>query len=233
MQESEARAYYLRDLRASRTAIDAFYLANHEFSSKKQVLKFLQDFRQAHENVTLYEYKKPIRHPWHFANTFFYIEPQKLQSEDIGTLLLIQKTSIDSKKILKNDLTDVRRADFIRNVFIHEHFFTRLIQRADLSGLRQALQLTAHSLAEVLIKINFDEQSFVDGQTLHLVFLDKVFIVSCETEKSLLIFKTVLLQRFMTTRQQQKYSEALKALHNSEKGFVMLLEDHQGCRLID
>lgn len=232
MQESEAKAYFLRDMRKANSLVQAFYKKNHEFGSKKYVQQFLVDFRNAHSGVTIFDYKKPTRHAWHFHHTFFYIEPKALQEDGIGKLLLVQQTTLDSKKLVKNDLEEFLAVNVTRDLVIHEHFFSRLIQRASLSGLKAALQLTAHSLAVVLNQIKFELIKFEPGQTVHLVFLDKVFIVTCQTDDALLIFKTVILSEFMTVKQQCTYKKAIEEAAKSKIGFVSLLEENEEFELI-
>ena len=232
MQESEARAYFLRDMRKAKNNVERFYKAQHEFGSKKHVQQFLTDFRQAHAGITIFEYRKPTRHPWHFHHTFFYIEPKAIEEDGIGKLLLVQQTTLDSKKLVKGDLSDILEVQVTRDLMLHEHFFTRLIQRAELSGLKAALNLTAHSLAEVLVQIKFALTQFEEGQTLHLVCPDKVFIVTCEKAQALLIFKTVILAEFMTERQLRIYSGAIAQAKVSENGFVSLREDEEAYELL-
>lgn len=232
MQESEARAYFLRDMRKAKNRVEKFYRDEHEFGSKKHVLQFLDDFRLAHDGITIFEYRKPTRHPWHFNHTFFYIEPKAIEEDGIGKLLLVQQTTLDSKKLVKGDLSDILEVQVTRDLVLHEHFFTRLIQRGELSGLKAALKLTAHSLAEVLVQIKFAQTQFDEGQTLHLVFPDKVFIVTCERGGKLLIFKTVILAEFMTERQTGIYGNAIARAMKAKNGFVFLKEDHQDFELI-
>ncbi|BDX06953.1 hypothetical protein [Planctobacterium marinum] len=227
MQESEARAYFLRDMRKANKSVEQFYQAAHEFGSKKHVQQFLEAFRSAHAGVTIFEYRKPTRHPWHFNHTFFYIEPKAIEEDGIGKLLLVQQTTLDSKKLVKGDLSDILEVQVTRDLVIHEHFFTRLIQRADLSGLKAALEITAHSLADILVHIKYALTQFEEGQTLHMVFHDKVFIVTCEQGGKLLIFKTVILAEFMTDRQKGIYSSAIAQAKTSKKGFIFLKEDQQ------
>lgn len=232
MQESEARAYFLRDMRKANKLVQDFYQVPHEFGSKKHALQFLSDFRTAHAGVTIFEYKKPTRHAWHYHHTFFYIEPKAMQEEGIGKLLLLQQTTLDSKKLVKNDLSELLQVNVTKDLVLHEHFFTRLIQRASLSGLKAALQITAHSLAEVLNQIKFELTKFEPGQTVHLVFPDKVFIVTCETDSAVLIFKTVILKDFMTTKQLSTYDSAIAEAKKSRIGFVSLLEENHNFELI-
>lgn len=232
MQESEAKAYFLRDMRKANGLVQEFYKKNHEFGSKKYVQQFLVEFRQAHEDVTIFEYKKPTRHPWHFHHTFFYIEPKALQEDGIGKLLLVQQTTLDSKKLVKNNLEELLAVNVTKDLVIHEHFFTRLVQRASLSGLKAALKLTAHSLAVVLNQIKFEWTKFEPGQTVHLVFPDKVFIVTCQTDSAVLIFKTVILAEFMTVKQQNTYRQAILEAGKSKIGFASLLEENEKFELI-
>lgn len=227
MQESEARAYFLRDMRKSNGLVQEFYKSSHEFGSKKHVQQFLSEFRQAHSGITIFEYKKPTRHAWHFQHTFFYIEPKTLQEDGIGKLLMVQQTTLDSKKLIKNDLNELLAVNVTKDLLIHEHFFTRLIQRASLSGLKEALHITARSLAEILNHIKFEVIKFEPGQTVHLVFPDKVFIATCQTESAVLIFKTVILPHFMTSKQTRTYQQAIADAAKQTKGFVSLLEDNQ------
>lgn len=232
MQESEARAYFLRDMRKANALVQDFYRVPHEFGSKKHALQFLHNFRNAHSGVTIFEYKKPTRHAWHYHHTFFYIEPKAMQQDGIGKLLLVQQTTLDSKRLVKNDLSELLEVNVTKDLVLHEHFFTRLIQRASLTGLKAALQITAHSLAEVLNQIKFELTKFEPGQTVHLVFPDKVFIVTCETDSAVLIFKTVILRDFMTDKQVNNYGSAISKATNSKNGFVSLLEENQSFELI-
>lgn len=232
MQESEARAYLLRDMRKANGLVEEFYKYPHEFGSKKHVQQFLHDFRTAHAGVTIFEYKKPTRHAWHFHHTFFYIEPKAMQEDGIGKLLLVQQTTLDSKKLVKNNLDEFLAVNVTKDLVLHEHFFTRLIQRADLSSLKDALQLIAQSLAVVLNQIKFELTKFEPGQTIHLVFPDKVFIVTCQTDGAVLIFKTVILADFMTSKQQKTYEQAIAEACKSKLGFVSLREENESFELI-
>lgn len=211
-------------MRQSKKTVDAFYRQDHEFGSKKHVQQFLTQFRQAHAGITLFEYQKPLRHPWHFHHTFFYLEPKVIEEDGFGRLLMLHQTTLDSKKLVKNDLSDILNVNVTRDLLIHQHFFTRLIQRASLDGLREALLVVAHSLAEILNHIKFQTVQFEPGQSIHIVFDNKVFIATCETDKAVLIFKTVILEAFMTDRQQQFYQAAIAAARQRKNGFVMAIE---------
>lgn len=228
MNESQAKAYLLRDLRVARQEIESFYKEQHLFDSKKHVQQFLARFREAHDLVTLFEYKKPTRHPWHFKNTFFYLEPTAFDEEGIGKLMVAQKTTIDSKKLIKNDLDELLKVDVAKDVVFHSHFFIRLIQRAKLPGLAPALKLVAHSLANVLLHLKYDNLPAEKGEKIHTVFEDKVFVLNCETEQQVLIFKTVLLVDFMTPHQKKTFAEAISRAKKSKTGFVCGVEHEDG-----
>lgn len=228
MHESEAKAFLLRDLRLARQQIEDFYKEDHQFDSKKHAIAFLQRFREVHELVTLFEYKKPTRHPWHFKHTFFYLEPTAFDEEGIGKLMVAQKTTIDSKKLVKNDLTELLAVDVAKDVVFHSHFFIRLIQRAELTGLKAALKLVAHSLATVLLHLKYENIPAEQGDKIHAVFEDKVFVLNCETQQQVLIFKTVLLVEYMTPHQQTVFSEAIQAAKHSKTGFVCGVEKEDG-----
>ncbi|MCY7296008.1 hypothetical protein [Alteromonas sp. a30] len=227
MQESEAKAYFLRDLRKSREAISAFYKLPHEFSSKKHVLQFLKAFRDVHQNVTLFEYKKPSRHPWHYQHTFFYLEPTAFDEEGIGKLIMVQKSTLDSKKLIKGDLEELLKVDLATDAMFHAHFFIRLIQRSNLHGLKPALEIVAHSLAMLLIYNQEQRDKLEMGQTLYVVFPDKVFVVTIETEQKVMVFKTVLLTDFMTDKQQHFYADAIALAKKSQIGFETFKEENE------
>lgn len=224
MHESQAKAFFLRDLRSASASVADFYKHEHVFDSKKSVQSFLSAFRKAHQMVTLFEYKKPTRHPWHFHSTFFYLEPKAFDEDGIGKLMVAQRTTLDSKKLIKNDLAELMQVDVAQDALFHSHFFIRLIQRAQLDGLHTALQLVAHSLAVVLVHSKYTQQHFEQGQKVHIVFEDKVFIVNCETEQGIMIFKTVLLCKFMTPKQLKFYQDAITQAKASNNGFETFLE---------
>lgn len=224
MQESEAKAYFLRDLRKSREAIAAFYKLPHEFSSKKHVQHFLKSFREIHQDVTIFEYKKPNRHPWHYHHTFFYLEPTAFDEEGIGKLIMVQRSTLDSKKLVKEDLEELLKVDLATDVMFHAHFFIRLIQRGNLNGMKQALDIVAHSLALLIIYNQENKQNLDVGQTLYVIFPDKVFVVTIETEQKVMVFKTVLLTDFMTDKQQAFYAEAIQKAKASKIGFETFCE---------
>ncbi|XOV78812.1 MAG: hypothetical protein ACFHVJ_18070 [Aestuariibacter sp.] len=228
MHESQAKAYLLRDLRTARQQVEEFYQEQHLFDSKKHVQQFLKRFREAHQLVTIFEYKKPTRHPWHFKHTFFYLEPTPFDEEGIGKLMVSQKTTIDSKKLIKNDLEELLKVDVAKEAVFHSHFFIRLIQRAELEGLQQALQLVAHSLATVLLQLKYDNIPAEQGEKIHTVFEDKVFVLNCETKQQVLIFKTVLLVDFMTPHQKKLFAAAITAAKKSKAGFVCGVEHEDG-----
>ncbi len=232
MQESEAKAYFLRDLRQASQAVDTFYRQDHRFDSKKHALQFLQDFRQAHQQITLFEYKKPSRHPWHYNHTFFYLEPKAFDEAGIGKLIVAQRTTLDSKKLVKNDLSEFMQVDVAKNALFHSHFFIRLIQRGNLSGLKAAIDIVAHSLAIILVHYKYETAHFEPGQKLHIVFEDKVFVLNCETDQGVMIFKTVLLCEFMTSKQQLFYQDAIVEASRSQNGFVPFVEQDEALQLI-
>ncbi|UAA37966.1 hypothetical protein KIH87_14890 [Paraneptunicella aestuarii] len=225
MQESEAKAYFLRDLRKARAEVNAFYKLPHQFDSKKQVLTFLEQFRAAHEDVTLFEYKKPSRHPWHYCHTFFYLEPSAFEEEGVGKLMMVQKSTIDSKKLLKHDLEELLKIDLATDIMFHSHFFIRLIQRANLPGLKQALALVAHSVGVVLLYSKYEQAKLQTGQTVYVVFPDKVFVITPETEQKVMVFKTVLLAEFMTDKQKSLYAPAIQEAMKNKYGFATYVED--------
>ena len=227
MQESEAKAYFLRDLRKARADVNAFYKLPHQFDSKKQVLGFLDSFRKTHEHVTLFEYKKPIRHSWHYCHTFFYLEPSTFEEEGVGKLIMVQRSTIDSKKLLKHDLDELLKIDLATDIMFHSHFFVRLIQRANLSGLKEALQLIAHSVGIILGFSKFDREKLLTEQTLYVVFADKVFVITPETDQKIMVFKTVLLAEFMTDKQKAFYAKAIAEAKKSESGFTTYLEEKE------
>ncbi len=232
MQESEAKAYFLRDLRQSRNAVSAFYKYPHEFDSKKHVVNFLARFRQAHQDVTLFEYKKPSRHPWHYCHTFFYLEPTAFEEEGIGKLIMVQKSILDSKKLIKNDLNEFLKVDLATDAMFHSHFFIRLIQRGNLTGLKPALDIVAHSLALVLLYNKQERDKLQVGQTLYVVFSDKVFVITIETEQKVMVFKTILLAEFMTDKQKRFYADAIKAAGKTDMGFATYLEDGESLQAV-
>jgi len=224
VQESEAKAYFLRDMRQAREQVDKFYQFPHEFHSKKHVQTFLQAFRDTHEAITLFEYRKPSRHPWHYHHTFFYLEPTAFEEEGIGQLLMVQKSTLDSKKLIKNDLNELLKVDIATHTMFHRHFFVRLIQRAGLPGLKAALDIVAHSVGVLLLFNKHEHQKLDLGQTLYVVFPDKVFVVTIETEQKVMVFKTVLLAEFMTDKQQLFYADAIQQAKLSKNGFLNFLE---------
>ena len=227
MQESEAKAYFLRDMRQAREQVDKFYKLPHEFHSKKYVQTFLQAFRDTHQTITLFEYRKPSRHAWHYHHTFFYLEPTAFEEEGIGQLVMVQKSTLDSKKLIKNDLNELLKVDIATHTMFHRHFFVRLIQRAGLLGLKAALDIVAHSVG-VLLLFNQHQHTELDlGQTLYVVFADKVFVVAIETEQRVMVFKTVLLAEFMTEKQQQFYANAVQQAKLSKNGFLNFVEKDQ------
>lgn len=232
MQESEAKAYFLRDMRQARQQVDKFYKLPHEFNSKKHVRLFLQAFRDTHQTITLFEYRKPSRHAWHYNHTFFYLEPTAFEEEGIGQLVMVQKSTLDSKKLIKNDLNELLKVDIANHTMFHRHFFVRLIQRSGLSGLKAALDIVAHSVG-VLLLFNQDRHNELDlGQTLYVVFADKVFVVAIETEQRVMVFKTVLLAKFMTDKQWRFYTDAIQQAKLSKNGFLNFVEkDHKLIRL--
>lgn len=220
MHESEAKAYFLRDMRKAKKKVADFYQYPHEFQSKKQIQTFLQAFRKAHDDILLFEYQKPTRHSWHYCNTFFYIEPTAFEEEGIGKLLMAQRSTLDSKKLIRQDLEELLKVDLAMGVTFHSHFFIRLIQRGNLSGLKPALELVAHSMALLLVADKFFAAQYHQGQDIHIVFPDKVFVVNNETDKKVMIFKTVLLVQYMTSHQQSYYREAIQQATRSNIGFV-------------
>lgn len=221
MHESQAKAYFLRDIRQARKSIDAFYKLPHEFASKKHVLTFARAFREAHQGVVLFEYKKPSRHQWHYHSTYFYVEPTAFDEDGIGKLIMVQQTTLDSKKLIKNDLEELLKIELSTDIMFHSHFFIRLIQRANLTGLQPALALIADAVGEIMLYIKYAKQEVQTGKTIYIVFPDKVFVVTPETEQNVLVFKTVLLAEFMTDKQQQLYRMALAEARLSSQGYVI------------
>lgn len=232
MQESEAKAYFLRDLRKSKEAVSAFYKLPHEFDSKKHVQHFLTLFREAHAGITLFEYKKPTRHAWHYCNTFFYLEPTAFEEEGIGKLIMVQKSTLDSKKLIKNDLSELLQVDIATDAMFHAHFFIRLIQRGNLKGLKPALDIVAHSVALLLLYNKHERETLQTGQTLYVVFPDKVFVITIETEQKVMVFKTVLLAEFMTDKQRRFYAKAINVAKKSDIGFANFLEEEETLKQI-
>lgn len=221
MHESQAKAYFLRDIRRARRAIDEFYRLPHEFSSKKHVQTFIRRFRESHQEVVLFEYKKPIRHPWHYYSTFFYIEPTAFDEAGIGKLILVQQTTLDSKKLIKNDLQDLLKIEIYTDIMFHRHFFVRLIQRANLTSLAAALAIITEAVVEIMFYLKFAKLEVQTDQTLFIVFPDKVFVVTPETQQNVLVFKTVLLAEFMTKKQHQQYRTALAEARLAQDGYVI------------
>lgn len=232
MQESEAKAYFLRDLRKSREAVSAFYKLPHEFDSKKHVLQFLDAFRETHKDITLFEYKKPTRHAWHYCSTFFYMEPTAFEEDGIGKLIMVQKSTLDSKKLIKNDLNELLKVDIASDAMFHAHFFIRLIQRGNLKGLKPALDIVAHSVALLLLYNKDEREKLQQGQTMYVVFSDKVFVITIETEQKVMVFKTVLLADYMTDKQQRFYADAIQIAQKSDIGFATFLEEGEQLKRI-
>lgn len=232
MQESEAKAIFLRDLRQAKTQVTAFYKHPHQFDSKKQLLTFLEAFRNAHDSVTLFEYKKPVRHSWHYCNTFFYLEPTAFEEEGIGKLIMAQKSTLDSKKLLKHNLDELLKVDLATDTMFHSHFFIRLIQRANLKGLKEALEIVAHSLAILLLYSKYEHDKLAVGETIYVVFPDKVFVVTPESEQCILVFKTVLLAEFMTAKQERFYAEAIASAQSNPMGFSTFVEHNEKLQLL-
>lgn len=220
MHESQAKAYLLRDLRIAKQKLAEFYKVDHQFDSKKHVQTFLNAYREAHELVTLFEYKKPTRHAWHYKHTFFYLEPTAFDEEGMGKLIVAQKSTLDSKKLIKNDLDELLHVHVAKDTVFHSHFFIRLIQRAGLKGLKPALDLVAHSLAVLLLHNKYESRHFSEGQKVYMVFKDKVFVLNSETEQGVLIYKTILLVEFMTDKQKRFFKPAIETAMRSKHGFL-------------
>lgn len=148
---------------------------------------------------------------WHKKSFQMLIFPTTSDIDGKGRLQQVYALTRDTKK-LSSTRGNLGIRLFYSNVFVHEHFLTRLVQRSD-AGEFKHLKSVIGNLVFILMYIyqtNIANKKTVTKRHYHIITPKHVIIATYHADNKIYIINTMIVRERFTKKQTDFYSFMIK-----------------------
>lgn len=195
---------------------------------KKGILNYIEYFKKAGKDRTIYEYTSPKRSSWHHKTEFLSFTKEFTSTEsypEAGNVLSMLLQTFNTRRLLKG-YRDGHQF-LIPHIFVQEHFMIRYLQRLGSETLGDVGR-SFYSVIEWLLTSNVPLKHI--PQDCYFVLRDYIIVGTKLPHSEGLLIKTALTYEKMEQKgneeQRAFFSEAVQTVKGNDDLHGVLVNEH-------